>query len=178
MHLFNRLTRLLARVRRNKYTVITESDAITVSNNQSSTSSSSDSAGPNSLGIKLNGDDVKVAKAAAIKPDAAPPVDPLVREARKLNEDVDAWIDSLQLATLEHERVQVGNKAYAYTMKVSLDLSAYKRGCKTDGLLTRSSCSETCSRIPETTLGFRAPPSRSSATAPTRPPCSACPSSE
>lgn len=40
-------------------------------------------------------------------------------EARALNGDVDAWIESLQLATLEHERVQVGNRAYAYAMKVS-----------------------------------------------------------
>jgi hypothetical protein len=44
--------------------------------------------------------------------------DPLSIEARKLNMDVDAWIESLQLSTLEHERVQVGNRAYAYAMKV------------------------------------------------------------
>ncbi|WVF72271.1 hypothetical protein IAT40_007083 [Kwoniella sp. CBS 6097] len=46
--------------------------------------------------------------------------DALVREARQLNRDVDAWIESLQLSTLEHERVQVGNRAYAYAMKILL----------------------------------------------------------
>lgn len=45
--------------------------------------------------------------------------DPLTAEARLLNSDIEAWIESLQLSTLEHERVQVGNRAYAYTMKVS-----------------------------------------------------------
>jgi hypothetical protein len=46
-------------------------------------------------------------------------LDPIVAESRELNNDVDAWIESLQLSTLEHERVQVGNRAYAYAMKVS-----------------------------------------------------------
>jgi hypothetical protein len=44
----------------------------------------------------------------------------VIYEARSLRDDVDAWIESLQLATLEHERVQVGNRAYAYAMKVSI----------------------------------------------------------
>lgn len=48
------------------------------------------------------------------------PLDPLVAEARLLNNDVDAWIESLKLSTLEHERVQIGNRAYAYAMKVRL----------------------------------------------------------
>lgn len=47
------------------------------------------------------------------------PTHAVIMEARALNGDVDAWIESLQLATLEHERVQVGNRAYAYAMKVS-----------------------------------------------------------
>lgn len=45
--------------------------------------------------------------------------EPLILEARKLNDDVDAWIESLTVASLEHERVQVGNRAYAHAMKVS-----------------------------------------------------------
>lgn len=47
------------------------------------------------------------------------PTREVIFEARSLRDDVDAWIESLQLATLEHERVQVGNRAYAYAMKVS-----------------------------------------------------------
>jgi hypothetical protein len=47
------------------------------------------------------------------------PTREVIYEARALRDDVDAWIESLQLATLEHERVQVGNRAYAYAMKVS-----------------------------------------------------------
>lgn len=52
--------------------------------------------------------------------------DSLIKEARQLNKDVDTWIESLQLSTLEHERVQVGNRAYAHAMKVG-DLSTLKR---------------------------------------------------
>jgi hypothetical protein len=48
------------------------------------------------------------------------PTREIIYEARSLRDDVDAWIESLQLATLEHERVQVGNRAYAYAMKVGL----------------------------------------------------------
>lgn len=43
----------------------------------------------------------------------------LVMEAQKMDGDVDAWIETLQITTLEHERVQVGNRAYAHAMKVS-----------------------------------------------------------
>lgn len=49
--------------------------------------------------------------------------DALVAEARLLNADIDAWINSLQVVSLEHERVQVGNKAYAYAMKVGFSSS-------------------------------------------------------
>lgn len=55
--------------------------------------------------------------------------DSLIKEARQLNKDVDTWIESLQLSTLEHERVQVGNRAYAYAMKVRGDVSILKRRC-------------------------------------------------
>lgn len=51
------------------------------------------------------------------------PTREIIYEARSLRDDVDAWIESLQLATLEHERVQVGNRAYAYAMKVGLSSS-------------------------------------------------------
>jgi hypothetical protein len=51
---------------------------------------------------------------------AREPTREIIYEARSLRDDVDAWIESLQLATLEHERVQVGNRAYAYAMKVGL----------------------------------------------------------
>ena len=42
----------------------------------------------------------------------------LQAEAARLERDIDAWIESLQVCALEHERVQVGNRAYAYAMKV------------------------------------------------------------
>lgn len=41
-------------------------------------------------------------------------------EAERLEQDVDAWLQSIQTSTLEHERVQVGNRAYAHTMKILL----------------------------------------------------------
>ena len=44
----------------------------------------------------------------------------LEQEARTLSKDIDCWITSLQLVNLEHERVQVGNRAYAHAMKVSV----------------------------------------------------------
>jgi hypothetical protein len=44
----------------------------------------------------------------------------LQEEARTLSRDIDCWITSLQLVNLEHERVQVGNRAYAHAMKVRL----------------------------------------------------------
>ncbi|RSH78322.1 uncharacterized protein EHS24_002041 [Apiotrichum porosum] len=51
-------------------------------------------------------------------------------EAANLNTDIDAWIQSLQntqVVPVEHERVQVGNKAYASTMKILLLRMAYGR---------------------------------------------------
>nr|XP_019042792.1 hypothetical protein I302_08499 [Kwoniella bestiolae CBS 10118]OCF21722.1 hypothetical protein I302_08499 [Kwoniella bestiolae CBS 10118] len=92
--LFARVTRLLARVARSKV-VITEDEFSNTSNPLLS-----------SLARGLSND--------------GKPLDPLVIEARQLNRDVDAWIESLQLSTLEHERVQVGNRAYAYAMKILL----------------------------------------------------------
>jgi len=56
------------------------------------------------------------------------PTREIIYEARSLRDDVDAWIESLQLATLEHERVQVGNRAYAYAMKVGLSSSSVLSG--------------------------------------------------
>ncbi|WVO21944.1 uncharacterized protein IAS62_003264 [Cryptococcus decagattii] len=52
--------------------------------------------------------------------------DSLIKEARQLNKDVDIWIESLQISTLEHERVQVGNRAYAYAMKILLLRRVFK----------------------------------------------------
>ncbi|OCF35433.1 hypothetical protein I316_02985 [Kwoniella heveanensis BCC8398] len=93
--LFTRVTRLLARVSRSN-AIITES-------------------GPASNPISSPETTLNASVAAGGQSD-----DPLVREARQLNRDVDAWIESLQLSTLEHERVQVGNRAYAYAMKILL----------------------------------------------------------
>jgi hypothetical protein len=89
VHLFSRLTRLIARVKKSGRN-ITEADL-----------PSSDPETNSALSSLLNFS-----------------LDPLEIEARQLNSDVNAWIESLQLATLEHERVQVGNRAYAYAMKV------------------------------------------------------------
>ncbi|WVQ98653.1 hypothetical protein IAU59_005784 [Kwoniella sp. CBS 9459] len=93
--LFTRVTRLLARVNRSS-TLITELGPTPIPTSSPETSTSLNSSA------------------------AAQSEDPLVREARQLNRDVDAWIESLQLSTLEHERVQVGNRAYAYAMKILL----------------------------------------------------------
>lgn len=90
VHLFARLTRLIARVKKQNKS-ITEADL-----------PSNDPATNSALSSLLNFS-----------------LDPIEIEARQLNSDVNAWIDSLQLATLEHERVQVGNRAYAFAMKVS-----------------------------------------------------------
>lgn len=90
VHLFSRLTRLIARVSKSGKTM-TEADL-----------PSSELESTSALSSLLNFS-----------------LDPLEIEARQLDSDVNAWIESLQLATLEHERVQVGNRAYAYAMKVS-----------------------------------------------------------
>lgn len=89
VHLFSRLTRLIARVSR-FCRPITETDL-----------APSPPRYPSAI--------------AGEKPE---PTTSVIIEARSLKDDVDAWIESLQLATLEHERVQVGNRAYAYAMKV------------------------------------------------------------
>ena len=107
VHLFSRLTRLISRASRSKL-VITETD------------------NPGDLTLVPPPQDPDrpptptSAWLAQLMKTGGPsgPVDPLVAEARKLNADVDAWIESLQVSTLEHERVQVGNRAYAHAMKV------------------------------------------------------------
>ncbi|WWC69536.1 uncharacterized protein I206_103478 [Kwoniella pini CBS 10737] len=103
--LFARVTRLLARVSRSNV-LITESPPSSLAiTDPTSTSFGSSNSLLDSLARGLT---------------AEKDLDPLVIEARQLNRDVDAWIDSLQLSTLEHERVQVGNRAYAYAMKILL----------------------------------------------------------
>ena len=93
VHLFSRLTRLISRVSR-------FSNSIPESGSPPPPSSEIDNS-------KLTRE----------------PTREVIFEARSLRDDVDAWIESLQLATLEHERVQVGNRAYAYAMKVSFILT-------------------------------------------------------
>jgi hypothetical protein len=95
VHLFSRLTRLVARVDRSEV-AITESDNGADGERPPTPTTAWLSSLMKASGTML----------------------PIVAEARKLNADVDAWIDSLQLSTLEHERVQVGNRAYAFAMKV------------------------------------------------------------
>lgn len=105
IHLFSRLVRLLSRLSRSKVR-ITELDSpgdVTLApepkaETPDSTSAHATAASPGKKGQSAE--------------------EILIKEARSLNDDVDAWISSLQLRTLEHERVQVGNRAYAYTMKV------------------------------------------------------------
>lgn len=109
VHLFSRLTRLVSRAARSKIR-ITETD------NPGDLTLVPPSHVPEEPPTTTS-----AWLASLMKSSAGPsgPVDPLVAEARKLNADVDAWIESLQVSTLEHERVQVGNRAYAHAMKVS-----------------------------------------------------------
>lgn len=110
VHLFSRLTGLISRVAQSDV-VITETSSsgdVTLAPTQTEASAPST---PTSAWLSSLMKSANVSGATA--------VDPLVIEARKLNSDVDAWIESLQLSTLEHERVQVGNRAYAHAMKVS-----------------------------------------------------------
>lgn len=108
VHLFSRITRLLSRVAASKR-LITETDLPLLDPSSSSNpvldSSTATPTAHNTLGLLAGF--------------GSGATDPLTIEARKLNADVDAWIESLQLTTLEHERVQVGNRAYAHAMKVS-----------------------------------------------------------
>lgn len=107
VHLFSRITRLLSRVAASKR-LITETDLPLLDPSSSSNpvldSSTATPTAHNTLGLLAGF--------------GSGATDPLTIEARKLNADVDAWIESLQLTTLEHERVQVGNRAYAHAMKV------------------------------------------------------------
>ncbi|ORX39793.1 fungal-specific transcription factor domain-domain-containing protein [Kockovaella imperatae] len=48
------------------------------------------------------------------------PADPLEQEASKLRLDVDAWIQHLELNTLDQDRIHVGNRAYALAMRILL----------------------------------------------------------
>lgn len=100
VHLFSRLTRLIARV--------DKTDARIAELHVDETERPSRPPTPTSAWLS-----------SLMKPTNNGTDDALSVEARKLNMDVDAWIESLQLSTLEHERVQVGNRAYAYAMKVS-----------------------------------------------------------
>jgi hypothetical protein len=105
VHLFSRLTRLISRVARFSKP-IPETGSPPASVTSTPTASTDHVAAPASL---------------------REPTREVIYEARSLRDDVDAWIESLQLATLEHERVQVGNRAYAYAMKVSILLSLSRR---------------------------------------------------
>ncbi|KAL1413546.1 hypothetical protein Q8F55_001320 [Vanrija albida] len=51
----------------------------------------------------------------------------LASEAARLSRDIDSWIESLAFSTVEHERVQVGNRAYAHCMKILLLRMVYGR---------------------------------------------------
>lgn len=103
VHLFARLTGLLARVSRSS-TLIIEAEA-----SSSAQSTFDQPTLSNNYHIMSTEDLIQ---------SIVDPIDPLIAEARQLNHDVDSWIESLQLVSLEHERVQVGNRAYAHAMKV------------------------------------------------------------
>lgn len=100
--LFIRLTRLINRLAKSN---------IKITESASSTSSASDPY-PQFALIPTPSSTSSLNGAASFAKDS------LIKEARQLNKDVDTWIESLQLSTLEHERVQVGNRAYAHAMKV------------------------------------------------------------
>lgn len=51
----------------------------------------------------------------------------LASEAARLSRDIDMWIESLAFSSVEHERVQVGNRAYAHAMKILLLRMVYGR---------------------------------------------------
>jgi len=111
VHLFSRLTRLISRVDKSDVVITETGNAgdMTLAPSQAEASAPST---PTSAWLS------SLMKSANVS--GTNPTDPLIAEARKLNSDVDAWIESLQLSTLEHERVQVGNRAYANAMKVGL----------------------------------------------------------
>jgi hypothetical protein len=111
VHLFARLARLLSRVSRSnlRITEFDNPDELELPSVSPSTASINDPLVLPSTTM-LN---------SIISPESHA-MDPLFNEARLLNADVGAWIESLSITTLEHERVQVGNRAYAHAMKVWL----------------------------------------------------------
>ncbi|ORY33748.1 fungal-specific transcription factor domain-domain-containing protein, partial [Naematelia encephala] len=119
VHLFSRLARLLSRVSRCS-TIITESDSPTDNMMLSSVV-------PMNTGVIDPLLPISSLISSMINPTNSSATDAaLIAEARLLNSDVDAWIESLQLSTLEHERVQIGNRAYAYAMKILLLRRVFK----------------------------------------------------
>ena len=148
VQLFARVTRLLARAAHSN-TIITESDAPISLSNLTPSSNSSSGSPPSLLDVGL----ANLQSSIPLIPFGA--ADPLVLEARQLMGDVDAWIDSLRLTTLEHERVQVGNRAYAHAMKVGLAVCGVAHE-----LINRSCCSETYSNTLATTLVYKKPLSK------------------
>jgi hypothetical protein len=143
IHLFSRLVRLLSRLSRSKVR-ITELDS------------------PGD--VTLAPEPKAETPGSGVNPTAASPgkrgqsaEEILVKEARSLNDDVDAWISSLQLRTLEHERVQVGNRAYAYTMKVSTVCWLFRDVTE---LFCRSSSSDVYSAMGGTIKGYKTPLAR------------------
>ncbi|WVR05106.1 hypothetical protein IAU60_002118 [Kwoniella sp. DSM 27419] len=126
--LFTRVTRLLARASRSKIT-ITESETTLDARLTSGRGGPDCYARPGLAGSQPGSTDKGPGHSAGLglsPGEAADYDDPLAIEARQLNQDVDAWIESLQLSTLEHERVQVGNRAYAYAMKILLLRMVFK----------------------------------------------------
>ncbi|WWD15837.1 hypothetical protein CI109_100261 [Kwoniella shandongensis] len=126
--LFARLTRLISRVAKSPV-LITESDSPLPLPSSASTPGTGIESGftptTGNLLPSLNGSVIPTSRSTST-PLSTFGEDPLVTEARQLNKDVNAWIDSLQLSTLEHERVQVGNRAYAHAMKILLLRMVFK----------------------------------------------------
>ncbi|KAK8869887.1 hypothetical protein IAR55_000455 [Kwoniella newhampshirensis] len=120
--LFARLTRLISRVAKSPL-LVTESDSPlpVAESDPTAISHINGTFTPTAVNLipSLGGGVIPSTQKTAA-PTTAFGDDPLVAEARQLNKDVDSWIDSLQLSTLEHERVQVGNRAYAHAMKILL----------------------------------------------------------
>lgn len=101
VHLFSRIAKLLSATAKLSHTLTEERGFPTVETGAESVSSSAE---PDGLVSETPG----------------PTVNALEAEARTLSKDIDCWITSLQLVNLEHERVQVGNRAYAHAMKVGI----------------------------------------------------------
>ncbi|EIW69623.1 hypothetical protein TREMEDRAFT_68786 [Tremella mesenterica DSM 1558] len=129
VQLFARITRLLARVTRST-TIITEADPLALSSPHTALGPSPISPSESSSAVSAileSTSSIPIAiTPSALSLMAFGGIDPLVVEARQLKNDVDAWIESLKLTTLEHERVQVGNRAYAHAMKILLLRNVFK----------------------------------------------------